>query len=174
MSVLESIRKRTGLLVGIIGLALVIFILQGARGTDYGGSMFGGGPGKVENSAGTINGRNEADDGIREIGGYVHSITRLSSKLDVVGAIRLDKNSRLESAVLSPRVALVFSVVHLSPSDRGVAREFVMASVHQRVRVVAVHADLRRGRSGVPAIRASLVTTINVPSLVGVDSGSMG
>lgn len=57
---------------------------------------------------GTINGRNEANDGIREIGGYVHSVTRLSSKLDFVGAIRLDKNSRLESAVLSPRVALVF------------------------------------------------------------------
>lgn len=56
----------------------------------------------------TINGANEADDDIKEIGGYVHSVTRLSSKLDFVAAIRLDKHSRLESAVLSPRAALVF------------------------------------------------------------------
>lgn len=56
----------------------------------------------------TINGTNEADDDIKEFGGYVHSVTRLSSKLDFVAAIRLDKHSRLESAVLSPRAALVF------------------------------------------------------------------
>jgi iron complex outermembrane receptor protein len=57
---------------------------------------------------GTINGRNEADDNIKEIGGYVHSVTRLSPKLDFVGALRLDKHSRLSSAVFSPRAALVF------------------------------------------------------------------
>jgi len=39
MSVLETIRKRTGLLVGLIGLALVIFILQSALET--GNSLFG-------------------------------------------------------------------------------------------------------------------------------------
>lgn len=39
MSVLESIRRRSGLLVGLIGLALVIFILQSAFET--GGSLFG-------------------------------------------------------------------------------------------------------------------------------------
>ena len=57
---------------------------------------------------GTINGRNENDDGIKEIGGYVHSVTHLSPKLDFVGALRLDKHSRLQSAVLSPRGAIVF------------------------------------------------------------------
>jgi iron complex outermembrane receptor protein len=59
-------------------------------------------------TGGTINGRNEADDNIKEIGGYVHSVTHLSSKLDFVGALRLDKHSRLASAVLSPRAALVY------------------------------------------------------------------
>jgi iron complex outermembrane receptor protein len=59
-------------------------------------------------TGGTINGRNEADDGIREIGGYVHSVTRLGPKLDFIGALRLDGNSRLEGAVLSPRAGLVY------------------------------------------------------------------
>ncbi len=41
MSILESIRKRTALLVGIVGLALVIFILESLLGS--GASIFGGG-----------------------------------------------------------------------------------------------------------------------------------
>ncbi|MEO8450359.1 MAG: TonB-dependent receptor, partial [Gemmatimonadota bacterium] len=61
-------------------------------------------------TGGTINGANETDDGIKEIGGYVHSVTRLSPKFDIVSALRIDKNSRLESAVLSPRVGVVFKL----------------------------------------------------------------
>ena len=38
MSVLEKIRSRTGLLVGIIGLALVIFVLESLLGS--GGALF--------------------------------------------------------------------------------------------------------------------------------------
>ncbi len=59
-------------------------------------------------TGGTINGSNEGDDGIREIGGYIHSLTRLGPRLDFVAAIRLDKHSRLESAEWSPRAALVY------------------------------------------------------------------
>lgn len=59
-------------------------------------------------TGGTINGSNERDDQVQEIGGYFHSVTRLSSKFDFVTAIRLDKHSRLESPVWSPRAALVF------------------------------------------------------------------
>jgi iron complex outermembrane receptor protein len=59
-------------------------------------------------TGGTINGSNEADDDIKELGGYLHSVFHLSPKLDLVGAIRLDKHSRLQSAVWSPRAALVF------------------------------------------------------------------
>ncbi len=40
MSVLEKIRSKTGLLVGIIGLALVIFVLESLLGS--GGALFGG------------------------------------------------------------------------------------------------------------------------------------
>src|SRR5689334_14508147 len=51
-SVLEKIRRRTGLLVGIVGLALVIFILESLLGS--GASIFAG---DDMNTAGRINGK---------------------------------------------------------------------------------------------------------------------
>ncbi|MCK5650602.1 MAG: TonB-dependent receptor, partial [Gemmatimonadetes bacterium] len=57
---------------------------------------------------GTITGRNEADDIINEMGGYVHSTTNLSDNVDLVAAIRVDYHNRLQDLVLSPRAALVF------------------------------------------------------------------
>jgi peptidyl-prolyl cis-trans isomerase D len=52
ISVLERIRRRTGLLVGIVGLALVIFILESLLGS--GASIFGG---DEMSSVGYINGK---------------------------------------------------------------------------------------------------------------------
>lgn len=52
MSVLEKIRTKTGLLVGLVGLALVIFVLQSALET--GNSLFG----SNERTVGTIAGKN--------------------------------------------------------------------------------------------------------------------
>ncbi|HEX2723284.1 MAG TPA: TonB-dependent receptor, partial [Gemmatimonadaceae bacterium] len=60
---------------------------------------------------GTINGRNEEDDDITETGGYLHSVTDLSSKLQLTAAARVDKHSRLEDPVFSPRVAVVFKPI---------------------------------------------------------------
>src|SRR3954471_9948825 len=51
-SVLEKIRRRTGLLVGIVGLALIIFILESLLGS--GASIFGG---DEYTTAGRINGK---------------------------------------------------------------------------------------------------------------------
>lgn len=51
-SVLEKIRKRTGLLVGIVGLALMIFILESLLGS--GASIFGG---SEMSTLGSINGK---------------------------------------------------------------------------------------------------------------------
>ncbi len=59
-------------------------------------------------TGGTINGSNENDDTINEYGGYLHSIYRLSPKIDLVGAIRVDKHNRLDKAVFSPRAGVVF------------------------------------------------------------------
>ncbi|MCC6372799.1 MAG: SurA N-terminal domain-containing protein [Bacteroidia bacterium] len=52
VSVLERIRRRTGLLVGIVGLALVIFILESLLGS--GASLFGG---SELTTVGSINGK---------------------------------------------------------------------------------------------------------------------
>ncbi len=60
---------------------------------------------------GTINGRNENDDDITEVGGYVHSVTQLSPMFELTTAARVDKHSRLKDPVFSPRVALVFKPV---------------------------------------------------------------
>ena len=57
---------------------------------------------------GTSNGRNEGADGISEIGGYIHSVTRLSNRFDLTAAVRVDKHSALQNPNLSPRAALVY------------------------------------------------------------------
>lgn len=57
---------------------------------------------------GTINGINEDQDDVNEIGVYLQSETALSQKLKFVGAARLDEHNRLEGWNFSPRAALVY------------------------------------------------------------------
>ena len=57
---------------------------------------------------GTINGRNEENDNITEIGGYLQSETKLTSQLKFILAGRADSHSHLNDIVLSPRAALAF------------------------------------------------------------------
>ncbi|MDF1544937.1 MAG: TonB-dependent receptor [bacterium] len=57
----------------------------------------------------TINGRNEDDDNVDEIGLYLQSETDLNDKFRFVAAARYDDNSRLADPVFSPRAALVYS-----------------------------------------------------------------
>ena len=59
-------------------------------------------------TGGTINGSNEDDDTIKEYGGYVHGVTHVSPKVEVVAALRADKATSLEDVVWSPRVGIVF------------------------------------------------------------------
>lgn len=68
-------------------------------------------------TGGTINGSNENDDTIEEVGGYLHSVTHLTPRLEAVAALRVDKHNRIASAVWSPRVALVFK-----PSEKQAFR----------------------------------------------------
>lgn len=58
---------------------------------------------------GTILGRNELDDEIQEIGGYVQSTIELTNKLDLTAALRGDYSNIFDFRV-SPRAALVFKV----------------------------------------------------------------
>lgn len=60
------------------------------------------------NSEGTIYGRNDKQS-LNEYGVYLQSETKLHpTKLDFVGAARLDDNNYLEDPVFSPRAALIF------------------------------------------------------------------
>lgn len=68
----------------------------------------------VPKTEGTINGRNEDDDDITEVGGYAQWKWAIDHKLDFVAAARLDDHSRLEDPVFSPRAALVLK---LNPDD---------------------------------------------------------
>lgn len=60
---------------------------------------------------GTITGRNEDDDTINEIGGYLHGEVEITDMARFVGAIRLDDHSELEDPVWSPRAALVIEPI---------------------------------------------------------------
>lgn len=62
----------------------------------------------VPETDGTINGQNEDDDDLTEVGGYAQLEWSLTPQLDLVGAMRLDNHSRLEDPVFSPRAALVY------------------------------------------------------------------
>ena len=59
-------------------------------------------------TGGTINGRNEAIDEVTEMGGYIHSTSRLHPKLDLVAALRMDSHSEQEDPFFSPRAAIVY------------------------------------------------------------------
>ncbi len=59
-------------------------------------------------TGGTIHGRNEDDDLVAEAGGYVQARAVTSPRLDLVAAVRVDRNNRLNDLVVSPRAAAVF------------------------------------------------------------------
>ena len=56
----------------------------------------------------TINGNNEAVDDVTEYGGYVQGKTALSSRVDFLAALRVDKTSVIKGEFVSPRAALTF------------------------------------------------------------------
>ena len=57
---------------------------------------------------GTINGVNEEDDNINEMGAYLQSETKILPQLKFIAAGRVDDHNQLEDIVLSPRVALAY------------------------------------------------------------------
>ncbi len=107
---------------------------------------------------GSINGRNEDDDEISETGAYLHSVTRLSPKFEVTAAARLDKHSRLDDAVFSPRLAVVFKPVENQNLRATYNRAFSTPSG------LNLFLDLQAGR--IPASGTQLfgVRALGVPS----------
>lgn len=60
-------------------------------------------------TAGTVFGRNENDDSSIETGVYSQASVNVTSRLQLVGAARVDEHSRINGAVFSPRLAAVFT-----------------------------------------------------------------
>jgi outer membrane receptor for ferrienterochelin and colicins len=56
---------------------------------------------------GSINGRYENEDVYNEVGGYLQAKWSMSDKVDLLGSFRVDKHSKLNDPVFSPRAALV-------------------------------------------------------------------
>ena len=123
------LRNRNNATRGVIVDKSTQLVGQLQHGFGMGGSMTGGGSqvdlslGERERfdfiygldyqlttpkTEGTINGRNEDDDEVREIGGYLQASARLTRMFDLIGAIRVDDHSRLDDPIWSPRAAVVF------------------------------------------------------------------
>lgn len=62
----------------------------------------------IPRTGGTIHGRNETNDDLNEVGGYVQSTNALSPKVDLIAALRLDYHDRINNLAFSPRAAIVF------------------------------------------------------------------
>ncbi|UCC45501.1 MAG: TonB-dependent receptor [Candidatus Zixiibacteriota bacterium] len=60
------------------------------------------------NTEATINGGNEEDDDIDEIGAYVQADGQVTEKVKLVGALRVDDHNRLDDLVWSPRAAIAY------------------------------------------------------------------
>ncbi len=112
----------------------------------------------IPKTEGSINGRNEDDDDITEVGGYLHSVTRLTPKFELVSAARLDNHSRLEKNVFSPRVALVFKPTESQNIRATFNRAFSTPSTNN------LFLDLLAGR--IPAAGTQLfgVRALGVPA----------
>ncbi len=88
-----------------------VLVGQLQQGFAFGRSKFVAGLDVIQTTpqtAGTINGRNEDDDNISEMGGYLQVTQPLSDRVDFLGAVRLDQNSRIAGQQFSPRAALLF------------------------------------------------------------------
>ncbi len=62
----------------------------------------------IPRTEGIINGRNEQDDDITEIGAYLQSETQLSPMFELVLAGRIDYHNVVDDYLFSPRAAIVF------------------------------------------------------------------
>ncbi len=99
-SVLEKIRRRTGLLVGIVGLALVIFILESLLGS--GASIFGD---NEQMSVGSINGKNiDRNDFVNRVENQLNIIRQQKQSNDIDDATRSQVNDYIWQQYVSDMV----------------------------------------------------------------------
>ena len=88
-----------------------VLVAQVQQGYDFGQTRLVGGFDYIATTPeteGTIMGRNEDDDNITEMGGYLQVTQPLTEKLDFLGAARYDVNSEIDGGQFSPRAALLY------------------------------------------------------------------
>jgi iron complex outermembrane receptor protein len=61
-------------------------------------------------TGGTIHGRNENNDSMAEVGGYLHANSLLSPKVLLTGALRVDYHDRINDLAVSPRLGVVYNI----------------------------------------------------------------
>jgi outer membrane receptor for ferrienterochelin and colicins len=109
-------------------------------------------------SGGTINGRNEDIDDVKEMGGYVHGTYRLSDKWDLVGALRMDTHSEQEDPFYSPRAAIVFK-----PNQNQNIR-FTYNCAFSTPANFSFFLDLPQGVIPIPGTTGYTIRALGVPS----------
>lgn len=62
----------------------------------------------IPRTGGTIHGRNEGDDDVGQVGGWVQGVLPLAPALELVAALRGDRHDRLDDFEVAPRVGLVW------------------------------------------------------------------
>lgn len=102
----------------------------------------------LPDTKGTINGRNENDDEIQEVGLYAQAAARLHSKLDATLALRADHNNVVDQVQLSPRAALVFKPNASHSVRASFNRAFSSPGTN------SLFLDLDVGSAGILSIRA--------------------
>lgn len=120
----------------------------------------------------TITGRNEGDDGIVEVGGYVQGEWRIvPDLLQGVAALRVDYHSRLSDPIVSPRAAVVltptgdqtFRLTYNSAYSAPTTNDMFLDLLVTRTPAVDVRASgltrsgftFRLGDDGVPLVRSA-------------------
>lgn len=102
---------------------------------------------------GTINGVYEDIDGIKEWGGYVHTVTTLSPNFELTAALRADGHNFVDGTKISPRVALVFKPTE----DQSLRLTYNRA--HSNPTALNLFLDIPGGQSGPYTVRAVGVPT---------------
>ncbi|MGH7516723.1 MAG: TonB-dependent receptor domain-containing protein [Gemmatimonadales bacterium] len=104
----ESFQLRTGAPVVDDSRTLSVQVQHGASVSGDIGLRYGAEVQRITpQTGGTVHGRNEADDEITQLGGYVHATATPTPWLDLIAAVRLDHHSRLDDAALSPRLGVL-------------------------------------------------------------------
>ncbi len=102
----------------------------------------------VPDTEGTINGRNEDDDTINEVGTYAQATAALTPKLDATAAARADYNNVFDEVQLSPRAALVYRMSPTHSLRATFNRAFSSPGTN------SLFLDINAGSAGPLSIRA--------------------